>query len=342
MESYAPEAFTVALEATSSRWKQFVEWILKLLKETTAKILAWFRAFFYGSIEKAHDNLDHAIERLEHVNEAVSNQDDIAKGLAQEEVSPAEQVELKRDAFVKTFESGIGACIVKLQFKEELWLRLFMQHINMCVHITEEVTDQDDIISAILEKRKAMKGQIANDVRKTGIARNALEKALGLKQTNARTLIECIQADTTLFHLIEQSTDVRINPQFLLTNVQAVAKMMAAMDSDEYRANAERDVDLSSRRLELIDAGIAKLEAQLKSQEGLARQEESALLREYISELNAAIVGLQRASHFHIKYVNAHTRIILAFTDYYHAAAAVVAAKQSPAAFAKFNSDLKK
>lgn len=340
LEGYAPEAFVAALEATQSRWQTFVDWLFKLLRELQQKVVAWFKERFHGSAEASHDAFDAAVEKLDQVHDAVSGDRDLVAGLTS--APETETVESLRDKFTNTFENGIGSCIVKLQFKEDLWMQLFAQHIKMCVHVTEEVTHAEDIITAVETQRRSLKGQIASDVKKANAARNNLEKALGLQQTQAKTLTECIQANTKLMHLIEHSVEVRVNPQYLLTNLPSIAVMMTSMNSDEYRTNAERDIGHSAKRLDEIEAGIERLETQLKTEASLQRQESSQVLREYIAELRAAIVGLQVASHFHIKYVNAHTRIIGAFTAFYKAAATELAEKQSPQAFARFNSVLNK
>lgn len=340
LEQYTPEAFVVALEATQSRWQTFVDWLFKLLRELQQKVVTWFKERFHGSAEASHDAFDEAVESLDQVHDAVLGDTDLVKDMSS--IPETETIESLRDKFVATFENGLGACIVKLQFKEDLWMQLFAQHIKMCVHVTEEVTHAEDILTAVETQRRSLKGQIAGDIKKASTARNNLERALGLPQTQAKTLTECIQANTKLMHLIEHGVEIRVNPQYLLTNTPSVAAMMVSMNSDEYRANAERDIGHSANRLTEIEAGIERLEKQLKTEASLQRQESSPILREYMAELRAAIVGLQVASHFHIKYVNAHTKIIRAFTAFYKAAATEMAEKQSPQAFARFNSVLNK
>lgn len=341
LEDYSPDAFSCALEATENRWKEIIDAFIRMIKQLIASAIKWFSELFRGTADKAHDRLDAAIEQVAEVDEAVASNEELRKEVDQS--APEDETTLgKQERFKATFANGIGSCIVKLNFKEDHWISLISAHIKLCVHITREITHSDDILTAIQEQRKSLKGQIARDIDKANAARNAFEKALGLEQTRAKTFIECVQANTRLMTVIQQTDQIRVNPDHLLTNIPTIAKLMSNMDSATYREVATRDIAASTERLESIEAGIERVEKQLATDEAIARQEESQQLREWVKELHIAIGGLNAASRFHILYVNGHARIVESFTQYYAAAAKEKASKLSANALVEFNKALKK
>lgn len=345
LEQYEQSAFKPALEATQSKWKDFIEKLLQWIRNLIAGTIMWFKSKLLGSIDDSTSRHDKAVAKLENIHEAIQSTEGVVEHLAETENTidsdPETRINKAMQKFSDSFSGGLGACIVKLGFAEIRWQTFLEFHFRLCVHITEEVTEQADLIAAILEQRKSLKGQLAGDVRKATDARNALEKSLGVDVTPSKTVEECINANIRMMHLLEHTTEIKVNPKYILTNSVSVAAMILSMDSKQYRENAAAEIRDSESRLEDIAKGVERVEKQLMDNRDTLEAESSAALRGYVKELRLAITGLQAGSRWHIRYVTSHTNIIAAFTEYYYAVASVSAEKHSPATLIRFTKALK-
>lgn len=345
LEDYSDCAFGPALEASQNSLRDVIFKMLAWVKEMALKIYHWFKDKFKVTVEAEHAKFETAVDALQNVDDAVRETDQVLPGIPAAETAADEDPEAKanrtKETFVDSFARGIGAGVVRLSFKEEPWLKFLSLHIKLCVRITKDVSHSEDLFGAVLAQRKSLKGQLAGDVRKATDARFALAKALGLDTEDSRSVSECIQESVRFIHLVTHSTNVKVNPKFVLTNTPSVASMMLAMDSKEYRNNAVHDLAEAEKRLSDVEAGITRIEAQITERRDELNAEDSAQLREYIKELQQAANGLYAGSQFHISYVKAHTKIIDSFADYYRAVAALSAQKHSAETLAQFNKQLK-
>lgn len=344
LENYDDSAFGPALEAAQNRFMDVILRLLAYVKEKALKLYNWFKELFKPTLAEANANLETKLNALTQLDEAIKDTPEVKAGIHEAESEPEDpeaKITRTKDAFVESFSSGIGAAVVKLSFKEDPWLKFLASHVKLCVRITKEVTHSDDLFGAVVEQRKSLKGQLVGDVRKATEARQSLAKSLGLDTEDTRTVVETIRENVRFIHLLTHNTSVKVNPQFILTNSPAVASMILAMDSKEYRQNAEQDLGDAEKRLADVEAGIERIEKQISSRGAELESEDSEQLREWIKELQLAASGLHSGSQFHINYVKAHTRIIDSFTNYYRAVAEHSAQKHSADTLVKFNKQFK-